>query len=469
LGTFTELMEQIIENGLAEENTRHKKQATRLLSSAQTREAVETLAAASVLCSIPRIAIDAGHRGEDEALNARLLLPELHEEEIAAVLDRSVFDIGTMGHVGFHHRDVKNFLAAQWMRKLTKDRDCGHELRDLLFREVHGQLVSVPTRQVAMAWLAPYVPEIMRAGINHAPEMLVDLGDPARLKESECQQLLERYALKYDQLDHSGLWFDHTGLRRFARPSLEPIINKMLHGKDGVSHACKRLLLEIVRAGALDGCRDEVFAIARQCEHSLAIDGLLALWEVGSLEQFADLASTYKTAPDRKYIQYYGLILRILYPKVLSADELVGRIEEFQYECASEFCVPQSIHDAILDIIANETNYERLGILAQAMINVSLCVPDQPNSSREDDFTFSQAIFDFAVACAGRWLELCGEYPEWLLNSLAILQLSKYPRDHSVNRHRNQTRRRRRKLTHLLGGAVRDGSSGGRGGNGGRP
>jgi hypothetical protein len=112
LGGLAELTEAAIQHRLQEMNETYVDSGAALAEDL-LRQAAATLAAASVLSG--RSQFQATNGPEDPALiQPADVLPTMTPLERQRVLGAAVFDAASLGRVRFHHRTVREYLAAEW-------------------------------------------------------------------------------------------------------------------------------------------------------------------------------------------------------------------------------------------------------------------------------------------------------------------------------------------------------------------
>ena len=114
LGTLTELIEFDVAQKLLEVRFHVDAQ----LSEDEARLGAETLAAGCVLCQLPVIRLPTDGSVE-EALDGKACIAAdgWVGTKYNALLDRPIFDEANLGKVRFHHRRVREYLAAKWIER----------------------------------------------------------------------------------------------------------------------------------------------------------------------------------------------------------------------------------------------------------------------------------------------------------------------------------------------------------------
>jgi len=165
LGTLTDQISQNIEKNLVEEEGSHR---TSSLAPARAREGVERLALAMVLGKRSVIRATAPvveGPCNNTSLNVEEVLNDWRPEERDSLLRLPIFDLAAIGQVRFHHRSIRDYLAAERLRELRARNLPWHQLKRMLVAELYGETVIIPSMRGVAAWLSRWnddVREILR-------------------------------------------------------------------------------------------------------------------------------------------------------------------------------------------------------------------------------------------------------------------------------------------------------------------
>jgi len=148
LGSLTDIIEADIARKLVEMPVRSPDR----LSQKDARLGVEALAAAAVLCGRPAFRL--GNEAVSDALDPRACLPATwDEDQYRTLMRRPIFDCASRGSIRFHHRRVREYLAASWI-KARMDAGCAlAELEAMLFVTIDGHRVVRRSLAPIAAWL----------------------------------------------------------------------------------------------------------------------------------------------------------------------------------------------------------------------------------------------------------------------------------------------------------------------------
>lgn len=268
LGSLTELIEQNIARKLRETRI-----ADDPLESVKARLGGERLGAAGVLCRKNTFLLPDEFMSSDvsgSSVDPAAVLPDFQAAEQRALLARPIFDEATYGRIRFHHRTVKEYLAASWFRRIL-EQGCRPEIEDLLFQKKHGRKFIAPSLVSIAAWLASFDPEVRQRLIEAEPLALVQHGDPENIDPLDRASMLGQMMTAYSE--HTPVWLDASALRRFTHQCFAPKIKALLRRR-GLSPHSKYFLLLLIWHGHVVSCADNAFRIATDPSEDLEIRSL---------------------------------------------------------------------------------------------------------------------------------------------------------------------------------------------------
>ncbi len=286
LGKYLELIKGNVTNRLTETNQNYKTADKFLLSPKKLRRGAEKLAAAAEFSGRHHIATVAVPRDNEVVPSA--VLTDWSEPEIMRLLSSAIFDEATYGRVKFHHRSVREYLAACWVkRRLEKDWPV-QEAIDLFAAAPFGELVLIPSRRWALCWLAAINAQVREWLTNKFPEMIAFDGDP----ESWDELLADRAFEAYLQRLKNGLRTDwHNDASEYWRLGRRLSAGKIasLLAEPNQPEWIKTKLFFYAKFARLTDCAKVAFSIYQDEEKSDGERGwaLAVLEEVGTLEQRA--------------------------------------------------------------------------------------------------------------------------------------------------------------------------------------
>jgi hypothetical protein len=294
IGSRLELLQASIERRLREQDQNRDEHSPLTLNRA--REGARLVAAACTLTLQQAIAVpDGSHNARGLRLDS--VLGDWSAVERATLLQRPVFDEEIYGVVRFHHRSVREYLAAEWFAELLKQDVARKTIEGLFFREQYGLEVVPPVMRPVLSWLAVLDQRIQEQTLRIAPEVLLGDGDPSRLYLSTRQRMLNAICadLAAGVLRHPT---DYTAIQRFAAEDLTEDVKRLLvTHKDNESQI---FLLQMIWQGRLVGALQEALDVAFSPTATLYTRKLAyrAVHATGSESDLARLRTTFAKESD---------------------------------------------------------------------------------------------------------------------------------------------------------------------------
>ena len=303
-----------------------------VLPDTQAREGLERIALALTLTRTRTVRSpeqSVGDPSGDSILDAAEVLPDWTEEQRQALLRRALFDPATYGRVRFHHGSVQEFLAARRLRELRKKGMSVAALQRLIFSEIYGVKVVIPSMRAIAAWLALWDDDVRAGLIEREPEVLLSLGDPGSLPLGSRVRLIRAFVSDYGDGGWRGLKVPINEVRRLSHPDLGPVIRECW-GEGPRNEDVRALLIDMIWQGRVDNCADLVLPVARNpevasYERIVAVRALKACGRNSDLRTLADeMLADRKSWPDRIV---HG-VAEDLFPEIISVDELIMLMEQ---------------------------------------------------------------------------------------------------------------------------------------------
>ena len=260
LGTYSEVIEAALVQRLSEKNQSYIDLGA-VLSRDQLRQGAEQFAAACIFCGRHYVLVNAG-ASTDNAVSPAEALPGWNPQEHLRLLGTAVFDEWTYGRAKFHHRAVREYLAACWVgRRLDEGLPVSRALK-LFIQAPYGEPVLLNSRRSVLCWLATFNAEVRERIIRQFPEMLMFEGDPERWSADDVVEGFTGYIRRLES-GHRLNWInDASELRRVARALPAGLIVDYLTRYSNSSEVISPLLL-LVEYGKVMPCADAVFALYR--------------------------------------------------------------------------------------------------------------------------------------------------------------------------------------------------------------
>ena len=218
LGTRSELLKRIIELRLNESEPDNK--IRRPLKPEKAREGARILAAAVILCNKPGIQVlDNTH--ERTGIQAETILSDWGLEDIQTLLERAIFNDAIYGSVRFRHREIREFLAAEWFAGLLKRGNARHRIQALIFREQYGENIVSPRLRPILPWLILEDENTRNRALDIHPEIAMEGGDPACLPLPIRKNILNDILTGIVKRGKRSSVQDNSAIARIAQPLLE--------------------------------------------------------------------------------------------------------------------------------------------------------------------------------------------------------------------------------------------------------
>lgn len=291
IGTRLELMENSVRRRLEERDQNHREVYP--LSAERAREGARLLAAASVLGRESTIQVpDGSHNNKGIAVQS--VLSDWNDRDQQTLLSRPIFDEAIYGTVRFHHRAVREFLAAEWLTGLLERSASRREVEELLFRVRYGIEVIVPTMRPVLPWLAIRDERIRERILRVAPEVLFEGGDPSALPFVTRKVILAEACKELAAGISGRSALDYSAVQRFASPDLADDIRALLK-RYASDDEIVGFLVRMVWLGRIASLKDEVktLALAPPTPHYTRIAAIRALGAVATNEDLEDLRQSF--------------------------------------------------------------------------------------------------------------------------------------------------------------------------------
>lgn len=302
IGTRRTIMEDGVERRLRERDE-DRAQAMPLTSDRALRGA-QLLAAATTLGRNPYIQVPDGADGLAGIPVEQVL--DWPPDEIKALLQRPIFDGEIYGSVRFHHRSVREYLTAEWLREMLLHPASRRAIEDMFFRTQYGVEVIVPMMRPILPWIALHDDRIRERVHRLAPEVLFEAGDPTALPIEMRRSLLEGVVEDLVPGRSPSAPTDWSSVRRFANADLTEDIRRLLreHAKD---QEAASFLSRMVWLGRIKGALPEVMqqALMPEAGKYQRTTAIRAVGAIGSDEDLRNLREAIAgepKSPDREIL-----------------------------------------------------------------------------------------------------------------------------------------------------------------------
>lgn len=281
LGTYLELMQVNVANRLTEKNPSYQA-ASAVLSLDQLRRGAEELAAASEFTGRAFVATVPASTARPDEVAPLTVLTDWTPVEVTRLLASAVFDEATFGRVKFHHRSVREYLAACWVNRQLASGLPLHRVLPHFAASPFGKTVLISARRSTLCWLAAINVKVREWVTRHFPEMLFFEGDPEAWDTLSANKAL----LGYVQRLKDGLrksWYNEASeLRRIGRRLRPGLVAALLADPQLPIHVWMALM-PLVKYARLTDCADTLFGVykiptasSRERRYALEVLGSIA-------------------------------------------------------------------------------------------------------------------------------------------------------------------------------------------------
>ncbi|CAK16015.1 NACHT domain-containing protein [Pseudomonas entomophila] len=286
IGTRLELMKSSINRRLVERD--QNRAEFRPIAPERLREGARLLAAATTLGQMAAICVPDGDANKKGIL-IRSVLTGWNDADAGALLSRPIFEPGIYGTVRFHHRTVREYLAAEWLHELIRGAASRVKIENLFFRTQYGLQVINPSMRSVLPWLALLDERICTRLEELAPEVFFEGGDPGQLPLNTRRNILRKACEQLAQPAHSLTITDYSAVQRFAHHDLTEDINELLvlyRSNDDIVW----FLLRMVWHGEVVGALAEVKQFALNAQHKYTrLAAMKAILDLGTQQDIVDV------------------------------------------------------------------------------------------------------------------------------------------------------------------------------------
>ena len=354
----------------------------------------------------------------EAALDPAIILSDWQLNELKALLERPLFGFASYGRVRFHHRSVGEYLAAERLLKLRKQRMSFRALKRLLFAETKGKTIVRPSKRPVAGWLALKEDGVFELLRDNEPEVLLNEGDPELLTQPQRNQALCAYSDRYGSGGWRGLQLPGIQAHRFASKELAGEIERIW--QCGVENPeVREVLISLIEAGRIDACADIVFEVAcdtdaPEAERIMALDALVALDDKRLDKIVADIANAEDHWSDQ--MARNGVVS--FFPKYMSVDLLCRVLQWVKLDTGD---VGDLTWQLPRIIPASKLNYSVIEELRDGIVALISEELKKTNASPRIESGFSSLCGALAATCECG-LDFC-QSNEWFYASVISLRL----------------------------------------------
>nr|WP_278376149.1 hypothetical protein [Brucella anthropi] len=303
IGTRRTIMEDGVERRLKERDQERADAAP--LTETKALLGAKLLAAAATLGRNASIQVPDGQDGLD-GIAVDKVLSDWSPAERKTLLERPIFDAAIYGAVRFHHRTVREYLTAEWLRELLQHPASRRAIEDMFFKTSYGVDVIVPLMRPILPWVALYDDRIRERVRLLAPEVLFEGGDPPSLPLPTRQQILSEVVGDLVPGHSPRAPTDYAAVQRFAHADLSDDIRRLLQQHSGNQEAAS-FLLRMIWLGEIKDALPEaksqaLLATAGQYQRMAAIRAVNAVGSKDDMRDVRDAIARDPARPNREWL-----------------------------------------------------------------------------------------------------------------------------------------------------------------------
>jgi len=346
IGSRLELVKSSVARRLAErDQTRAEWQ---LLAADCVHAAAARIAAACILTNQATIQVPDGS-ASGSGLRLAEVLPDWDPRQLHALLSRPLFDAAIYGAVRFHHREAREYLAAEWFAGLLRRETSRLKIESLFFRHQYDLDLVVPALRPVLPWLALLDDGIRDRLLKSAPEVLFEGGDPSQLPTSTRERILRECCRGLAATNTPRTFTDRGLVQRFAAPDLVEAIRDLFRvhadSDDVASFLCRMIWI-----GPLPGLRPEArsLALAADASQYTRIVAVRALAAIGAVEDVREVRT--KVLIEGKSVDR-DLLAELVKANLSEADDVAWLVEALRAAAAPRRHAVDGLTYAIKEII----------------------------------------------------------------------------------------------------------------------
>ena len=292
-----------------------------VLSLDKAKSGTERLALALFLMKRQSLAV-----GNASSLNRQLDVAEILSDWTVQsqqdLLRRGIFDSSGIDTVRFHHRSTQEFLAARHLKTLISNGLPIREAMQLLFCELFGERVVIPSMEPVATWLALWNNDVLAEIKKRKPQLLFRQGLPASMTTTLRTDVLRHFVSSYQGNDWRGVGVSISDVTRLGHSDLGPVVEE-LWSDSYKGHDTRELFLKLIWLTPLPSCTQYSLDAALDTDLPThhRIYACRAILTAGTDKQKRMLGETLMNSQWPEELVYS--IIPELYPCSLNIDEVV--------------------------------------------------------------------------------------------------------------------------------------------------
>jgi hypothetical protein len=343
IGSRYEIIRNSIDRRLAERD--QNRAEINLLSTERTHCGAKILAAATTLTKLSTITVPDGNHNND-GIKVQSLLPDWSGAEQSILLLRPIFDEAIYGTVRFHHRSVREYLAAEWFAELLKRETSRRNIEALFFRSQYGKDIVTPTLRPILPWLVLMDEKIRTQVRKIAPEIFFEGGDPVQLPVDFRREILREACEQMADGVTGRSAKSYQAVQRFASQDLCDVIRELIH-KYVDNDVLTEYLLRMVWFGKIDGLLPEAMHVALMpnAEKYARLSAFRAVQAIGSENAQKLVRQSFLAEAEQLNREYLTELLKEVKPTEETWDWLFACIKRSEQKKTYEYSdhLPEAI------------------------------------------------------------------------------------------------------------------------------
>jgi CHAT domain len=425
IGTRLEIMRNSIDRRLSERD--QDRAEARPLSIERAHQGARLLAAATTLTQNQTIRVPDG-ADNSNGIAVQFLLSDWDEKEHMTLLSRPIFDEAIYGTVRFHHRSVREYLAAEWFAELLKHERARRTIEGLFFRNQYGLDIVVPTLRPILPWLVILDEKIRERVRKVAPEIIFEGGDPSSLPVEIRRYILKETCEKMAESEANHSMLNYAAIQRFANLDLTDDIRESLRQYANNAHITA-FLLRMVCLGQIVLALPETMNIALtpSADKHVRIAAFIAIKEIGSSNDREQVRQSFSTEISELNREYLAELLDDIQPTEKILDWLLLCLEKS--EPKNRYSI-----DRLAERVTKFVDMADIELLPQLIIGLNRLLNIPPTIDR----TYCEVSkkFQWLMAPTAKAVKraILNRYPISLeADSLAILHKLSNARDYGID------------------------------------
>ncbi|WP_432284184.1 hypothetical protein SLT36_20575 [Aminobacter sp. BA135] len=328
IGNRLELMQSSIARRLIERD--QNREDALPLSAVDALVGARSVAAAATMTQESTIRVPDGSENT-KGIAVAAVLPDWDSKKCAALLARPIFDEAIYQTVRFHHRTVREYLTAEWLKGLLDRETSRRRIESLLFREQYGQEVIVPTMRPVLVWLILLDDKIRERALAISPELIFEGGEPKALPLATRQKILRDVC----ETMHTGIarssTSDYRAVQRFADKDIAADV-KALFARYASSDDLQWFLLRMIWQGELSDALPEAKQVAlnHKAGRYARIASFRAVHAVGAEADYLEVREHFQQEAPALSRDWFAELLEDLTPTKASVEWVLACIAKLK-------------------------------------------------------------------------------------------------------------------------------------------